>query len=501
MAKNALGELAAKLSDRHILIAADLKAEVLDGLDVSVIAERIASRHKDSTTLGVVNSEEVVSIIKEMELDKAPHPIEVIHKAGFRPAAAEIDANYSISNNEIERSDGNVGAFVSYFRSRLDKLRKMLEYRSNVTGLLASIYGIKSYTDGREVTILGIVTSIIATKKGNIMAVIEDETSDAKVVFVNGSFGSSKDAFDRAGTLVTDEVIAVKGKIAGELLIAKDFVWPDVPIKQRKEVKDDFAIAFISDLQVGSKLFLEKNFSSFISWLNGGTDRMPELAGKVKYVVVGGDVVDGIGVYPNQDLDLAIPDAYMQYKVFFNLISAIPDYIHIFVIPGNHDSVQRAEPQPQLGPELIGDFKAENVHMLPNPSYITLHGIDLLTYHGTSLDSVISAIPRMSYSNPEKAMIELLKRRHLSPIYGGNIVVPSKNDNMVIEKIPDILHMGHVHKNGLGNYHGVKVVNSGTWQAKTEYQTILGHMPTPCVVPIYDTKSDSFTTIDFGAAP
>ena len=170
---------------------------------------------------------------------------------------------------------------------------------------------------------------------------------------------------------MNDEVIAVRGKIAGELIIAKDFVWPDVPIKERKQIKDDVAIAFISDLQVGSKLFLEKNFSNFISWLNGGTDRMPELAGKVKYVVVGGDIVDGVGVYPNQELDLAVPDAYMQYKIFFNLISAIPDYIHVFVIPGNHDAVQRAEPQPQLSADLIGDFKAENVHMLPNPSMIT----------------------------------------------------------------------------------------------------------------------------------
>lgn len=72
---------------------------------------------------------------------------------------------------------------------------------------------------------------------------------------------------------------------------------------------------------------------------------------------------------------------------------------------------------------------------------------------------------------------------------------------MVIEKVPDILHMGHVHKNGLGNYHGVKIVNSGTWQAKTEYQTILGHQPTPCIVPVYDAKSDSFISLDFGAAP
>ena len=500
MAKNMLGELAAKLSDKRILIAADLKPDILEGLDVSVLAERIASRHNDSAGF-VVNSEEISGIIKEMELEKAPSPIEVIHKSSFRPVASEIDADYSISNNGVEKSEGNVGAFVSYFRSRLSKLRKMLEYRSNVTGLVASIDGLKSYTDGREVTIVGIVTSVISTKKGNIMAVIEDESSNAKVVFVNGSFGNAKDAFERAGTLVTDEVIAVRGKIAGELVIAKDFVWPDVPIKESKRIKDDVAIAFISDLQIGSKLFLEKNFSSFISWLNGGTDRMPGLAGKVKYVVVGGDVVDGIGIYPNQDLDLAVPDAYMQYKIFFNLISAIPDYIHVFVIPGNHDSVQRAEPQPQLGAELIGDFKAENVHMLPNPSMINLHGLDVLTYHGTSLDSVIGAIPRMSNLAPERAMVELLKRRHLSPIYGGNIIVPSNNDNLVIEKVPDILHMGHIHRNGLANYHGVKVVNSGTWQAKTDYQVLLGHVPTPCMLPVYDAKSDSFVTIDFGAAP
>jgi DNA polymerase II small subunit/DNA polymerase delta subunit B len=30
------------------------------------------------------------------------------------------------------------------------------------------------------------------------------------------------------------------------------------------------------------------------------------------------------------------------------LISGIPDYIHMFIIPGNHDAVQLAEPQPRL---------------------------------------------------------------------------------------------------------------------------------------------------------
>ncbi len=92
---------------------------------------------------------------------------------------------------------------------------------------------------------------------------------------------------------------------------------------------------------------------------------------------------------------------------------------------------------------------------------------------------MISAIPDTSYANPEKAMIEILRRRHLSPIYGGNVIVPSKEDNLVIDKIPDILHMGHIHKNGIANYHGVEIVNSGTWQARTDFQIRQGHIPTP----------------------
>jgi DNA polymerase II small subunit len=179
------------------------------------------------------------------------------------------------------------------------------------------------------------------------------------------------------------------------------------------------------------------------------------------------------------------------------MISMVPDYIHVFVIPGNHDAVQRAEPQPQLTSDLISDFKADNVHILPNPSFLTLHGINILAYHGTSLDSVIGAIPGMSYAKPEKPMIEILKRRHLSPIYGGNITVPSKNDNMVIDKIPDILHMGHVHKNGSANYHGVDIINSGTWQATTDFQLMKGHIPTPGIVPIYESKANRFTHINF----
>lgn len=491
-------ELVKKLSTVGVLVSGDVTEEDLSGFDMDTIATRIIERGISDSGLNIINKIDISNIIEEIKLEKTPKPIGVVQKTGFRAYSSEMDARYSITNKEIEYSNGAVDGFVSYFRSRLERLRKIIvQHRSTVNGMVSSLEGIKSYSSGREITAIGIIANKITTKNGNIMVVMDDETGEAKVIFMNGSSKQSKELFEKARHLVNDEVIAVSGKISGPFIIAADLVWPDVPIHDRKQSEDDIAIGFVSDMHVGSKFFMEKNFANFIKWLNGDYGEYDELASKLKYLVVGGDVVDGIGIYPNQDRSLTILDIYTQYKVFFNYISMIPDYIHVFIIPGNHDAVQRAEPQPQLSSELIGDFKADNVHVIPNPSFLTLHNIEILAYHGTSLDSVISAIPGTSYAKPEKAMTEILKRRHLSPIYGGNIIVPSKNDNMVIDRVPDILHMGHVHKNCMSNYHGVDIINSGTWQSTTDYQLSLGHVPTPCIVPVYEAKSNRFTTISF----
>ncbi|MDE1871325.1 MAG: DNA-directed DNA polymerase II small subunit [Candidatus Micrarchaeota archaeon] len=490
--------LVKSLSKFGVLVAADVNPGVLEGFKIDDIASRIIERRVSDPELKIVNDSVIKGIVSDMLLEKAPRPIEIVPKPDFRASAADVEANYSISNHEMEYSNGSIDGFVSHFRSRMQKLRDIIEqHRGTLSGMMSNLEGLKSYSSGREVAVIGIILNKITTKNGNIMVVIDDETSEAKIMFMNGTSQQAKLLFEKARHLVNDEVVAIKGKISGPFVIATELVWPDVPIHERKRVDDDVAIAFISDIQIGSKLFMEKNFANFIKWINGNYEDKRDVAGKVKYLVVGGDVVDGIGVYPNQDRDLAILDIYAQYKLFFNFMSMIPEHIHVFVIPGNHDAVQRAEPQPALNSELVGDFKSDTVHILPNPSFLTLHGIDVLAYHGTSLDSIIRSIPGTSYANPEKAMIEILKRRHLSPIWGGNIIVPSRDDNLVIDKVPDILLMGHVHKNCISNYHGVDIINSGTWQATTEYQLVQGHIPSPCVVPVYEAKSNSFITVNF----
>ncbi len=500
MPSAALKELVAKLSKSGILLSAGTDSFEIGESGIDSIASKLIEHHKNDTTQKIVGKEELANVVKELEMEKSPVIVEAIHEAGYKPIAADIDAQYSIDGMHEEASDGTVDSFVSYFRSRLKKISVILNNRSSLPRLVPSLDSLATYTNGRDVTLLGMVSNKITTKNGNLLVVLEDETSTtAKLIFMHSSASPQAELFAQANSIVTDEVIAITGKISGPFVMVKTIVWPDVPIKAKKQVKDDVAIAFISDMHIGSKLFMQDKFMRFINWLNGGVDARKDLAAKVKYVVIAGDVVDGIGIYPKQFQDLSVLDIYTQYRMFLNFVDAIPDYIHVFVLPGNHDAVQLAEPQPSISKELIDNFSKDNVHFVSNPCYLTLHGIEVLAYHGASLDSMIRAVPGCSYAYPEKAMTEILRRRHLSPVYGFNAIVPSRNDSLVIDKVPDILNMGHLHRNGLSNYHGVNILNSGTWQDRTDYQVLLGHMPTPCIASIYEASRGDFTSVNFNS--
>lgn len=491
-------QLAARLAQSKLVVPAEMRLPDSNEIDLSLLASEIIKKYATGK-LHVVTAEELEQVINSSRSEKAPVPIEINRSADFKPVAREYAAEYKINSRRFGRTSGTAEDFVNYFKSRLSKLRSMIEKRESASGLVSRLDGIGAYMNGREVKVLGIVTSKTLTKNGHIILNIEDEYAQAKIMFMNWQGDKYKLLFDSAQAIISDEVVAVKGKMYNSFVVAEEVIIPDVPVIQTPSCEEDIAIAFLSDMHVGSKLFMEERFTYMIEWLNGGAgSQNKELAEKIKYIVVAGDVADGVGVYPNQEKELIIPDIYNQYNAFFRFVEAIPDYIHVFIAPGNHDAVRLAEPQPRLGDEIIKDFVKDNIHFVENPSYVTLHGVTVLAYHGASLDPVVAAIPGMSYSSPEKAMIEILKRRHLSPIYGGNEIVPTGEDTLVIDKVPNILHMGHVHKNGIANYHGVNIINSGTWQARTSYQVSLGHMPTPCIMPVYEMKKGAFTTINFG---
>jgi DNA polymerase II small subunit len=119
-------------------------------------------------------------------------------------------------------------------------------------------------------------------------------------------------------------------------------------------------------------------------------------------------------------------------------------------------------------------------------------------YHGRSLNDIISTVPDMSNDNPEKAMRLLLQCRHLAPTYGGvTTLSPERKDFLVIDRVPDIFHSGHIHALGYCNYRGVLVVNSGGWQEQTDYMKRLGFSPTPGKVPVVNLQTLEVTVLAF----
>jgi DNA polymerase II small subunit len=253
------------------------------------------------------------------------------------------------------------------------------------------------------------------------------------------------------------------------------------------------SVAVIGDIHVGSKTFLQERWEKLVKWLGDSDD----LARRIKYIVVPGDTVDGIGIYPGQDKDLEIDDIYGQYETLAELLSQFPDHVELILQPGNHDAVRPAEPQPAF-PKDIQKIFPDNVTFIGNPCLLSLHGVDILSYHGRSLDDFVGAFPDVSYEKPLTGMREMLIRRHLVPIYGAKTpIAPEREDYLAIDRVPDVFVTGHVHWAGIEEYRGVVMINSSTWQSQTTYQRMHNMNPLVCRVPIVNLESGAYTMLEF----
>ena len=384
------------------------------------------------------------------------------------------------------KSQASVENFLKYFLERYEKIASILRERNDMKDAVDIVNAKKI---GKDVKIIGMVSDIKRSKNGKLILEVEDPTGSVRVLL------------NENHEIVFDEVIGIKGSINGDFMIADEVVFPEIPYKKINRSEEPVALALISDIHLGSIKFLEREFNNFVRWLNLeiGSKEQRELASKVKYVVIGGDLVDGIGIYPEQLEELIIKDIKEQYRTLYKFLEKIPEHIKIIVIPGNHDAVRQAEPQPAISREYAEQFyEDERIYMLSNPAFINIHGIDLLTFHGRSLDDIITAIPNLSYRKPEEAMKFLLKKRHLCPIYGEKVpIAPEDKDYLVIDEVPDILHAGHVHSIGVTTYRNVLVVNSGTFQEQTSFQKKHNINPTPAKVPVIDLQTLNTRIMDF----
>ena len=420
-------------------------------------------------------------------------------KAPFHPYALDIESGMRVvedPGSKIE-TGGTIEDFLGYFQDRFKQLERLLRQRMDVKSAASVIDAVKALPNTR-LKLIGMVTERRESKQKTFLTVEDLKASTTILIPQNASVELQRKTRD----LLLDQVICVSVlKSRSGLLIAEDIILPDVAQRSQHKAPIPVYAVLTSDMHVGSKLFTRDAFNRFILWLNGryGNDRMRDIASHVKYVLIAGDIVDGIGVYPNQAKELAVRDVNKQYRLASRYIEHIPDYIEVIITPGNHDAPRKALPQPPIADAFLETLaESRRVHSLGNPCVLSLHGVEILMYHGRSLDDVISTVPGMSHSHPEKAMRLLLQARHLAPLYGGKTPVsPECKDSLVIERVPDVFHAGHVHALEYANYRGVLTVNSGCWQEQTDYMAKNGFSPMPAKVPVVNLQTLEVTVVPF----
>ncbi|MFA4860861.1 DNA-directed DNA polymerase II small subunit [Methanoregula sp.] len=404
------------------------------------------------------------------------------HLPGIHPTR---DGTRFLVDPEVEVVAGIAGTsgavtgsadYLHYFRDRYSKLGGMIRSRAGsmpIEGLTKN-----SRYRQEECTVIGMVVEVKTTTNGHRIAEIEDTSGSVAVLF-----RKDRPIHEDAEKLIPDEVIGVKGKLSsdGKLFFAETLYRPDIRIDNAPYKSEQPGKAvFISDVHVGSDTFLPECWNRFADWLADND---------FSYLLIAGDLVDGIGIYPGQEQELTIKNIYEQYDAFGEMMQKLPSRMKIIISPGNHDVVRGAEPQPVLPEQFTRKFP-DNCVLVENPALVRLQGVRVLMYHGRSIDDMIGLIPGASYENSGLMMEEMLIRRHLAPAYGRRTpIAAGKIDRLIIDPLPEILHTGHVHIKGITTYRGVLGINAGTWQSQTKFQKQMNVNPTPALAVVVDLQT------------
>jgi len=181
--------------------------------------------------------------------------------------AKEIDPQLIIAKESDvtgkSTCEGKIEDFIEYFNEKYRTLREIIKDRETYIGAVP-IDVVRRYKNEVS-TFIGMVKEKRESKKGRKFLDMEDPSGEMTVLVP-----SNNDALNRLyATIMEDEVLGIQGKLTNDLFIASDIVEPELPVTYRGNyAQEPVYAAFLSDIHVGSNLFLEKEFQNFLDWLN-----------------------------------------------------------------------------------------------------------------------------------------------------------------------------------------------------------------------------------------
>ncbi len=411
-----------------------------------------------------------------------------------------------LSSNIIPYRRIEVKDFVTHFKNRYNFFKDILRERKELTNLVS----INKIGNNRSFSVIGIVSAKRITKNKNMILEIEDLTGK-----INALVGSDKEEiFKKAKEIILDDVVGLKCSGNGEILYVNDIFLPEGHLLERKRSEEESYAIFISDIHIGSRLFLEKNFERFLDWLNciDVDEKMKEKIMKIKYMFITGDNVDGVGIYPAQEASLLIKDMKDQYKKLYEYLDRVPKRITMVMCPGQHDAVRVPEPQPPVDEEFAPELtKMNNLLLVSNPALIEIDssetkiGFKVLMYHGASMHSWIDELEELRGAqcnlNPSKVVKHMITHRHLSPMHSGNVYIPSdKEDMLIVKDLPDVIATGDMHRTDVDMFNNILIICGSCWQSITPFEEKVGNLPDPCKVPMLNLKTREIKILDFTLA-
>ena len=395
------------------------------------------------------------------------------------------------------KPSGKIGVkdFILYFNQRLNYFTQLLSTRISMENVVR-INQLKELWDtNTQISLIGLVSDISQTKNGHYMISLEDKSGQVNC-FVNKD---NKELIEQIQLLCLDEGIGIKGKVGKKIIWTDEIITPSPPnATEVKKIDDEGYVVCISDLHFGAHVFQDEAFSKFLDFINAQTqnEKLNAIAQKVKYVLIPGDLIEGIGIYPGQGQDARILSTEKQYHEVARWLSQIPKHIGLIIIPGNHDTDRLSEPQPPIPYEkAYAVYNMENALMFSNPSRVTIFnqdssgGLDCYSYHGGSYfyyaDQIQMLREKGGAKVPEEVVKYLLEKRHIAPSHGATLYIPdTQEDPLIIKKMPDLFLTGHTHKLSVANYKGCTIVSCGCWVEMSDYQEKMGMYPDvgKCVV-------------------
>ncbi len=397
--------------------------------------------------------------------------------------------------------------FVIALNKRYKEIEAMIKTRQEFSNTI-SISRIRVKKEKEPVAFIAMVLDKTETTNGHIILTLEDMTGQIKALISN----KNKDLIKTGKDVQLDEVLGFTGKGGGEMVFLESITMPDIPLtKEYKKSPEDEAMLVIGDTHFGSKVFMKKEFEKLLLWINekAGNEEQKKMARKIKYVVITGDLVEGVGIYPNQENDLAILDIKKQYEECAYYLKQIPKNKHIILIAGNHDAGRLSEPQEPLPINYAQSlWEMPNITLLSNPTSFnigstkTFPGFDILAYHGGSFiyyaDNIQSIRAAGGQKRVDLIMKHLLQVRHLASTHNAALTVPDpERDYLLIKEIPDFFVSGHIHRSSVANYRNITMINSSCWTDTTEDQIKRGLEPQPARAIWVDLRTRKTRMLNF----